>query len=165
MIKKRDNIFSKIAQLVTKERHVAVVAAVVSLFSLVGYNIPLLRGVAQSVEGGMNGVLIFSGIVAILLAVHFMLTYLLLYVGRIVGKAIIAISFICNSLSLYFINCYEVLITSEMMGNVFNTRYSEASGYMSLTGVLYFLFLGLLIVLYALHQDDVHLPFFDISLV
>ena len=108
MIKKRDNIFSKIAQLVIKERHVAVVAAVVSLFSLVGYNIPLLRGVAQSVEGGMNGVLIFSGIVAILLAVHFMLTYLLLYVGRIVGKTIIAISFICNSLSLYFINCYEV---------------------------------------------------------
>jgi lipid A ethanolaminephosphotransferase len=130
MIRRRENILTKIVSLVTRERHVAWVAALVSLFSLVGYNIPLLQGVAQSVEGGMNGILIFSGLVAILLAVHFMLAYLLLYVGRTVGKIIIALSFICNSLSLYFINCYEVLITSEMMGNVFNTRYSEASGYM-----------------------------------
>ena len=151
MIRKRENILSKIAQFVTKERHVAVVAAVVSLFSLIGYNIPLFRGVAESVEGGMNGVLIFGGLMAILLAVHFMLAYLLLYLGRTVGKVIIALSFICNSLSLYFINCYEVLITSEMMGNVFNTRYSEASGYTSLTGVLYFVLLGILpcILLFA----------------
>ena len=144
MIRRRENILSKIVSLVTRERHVAWVAALVSLFSLVGYNIPLLQGVAQSVEGGMNGILIFSGITAIILAVHFVLAYLLLYLGRTVGKIIIALSFICNSLSLYFINCYEVLITSEMMGNVFNTRYSEASGYMSLTGVIYFVLLGLL---------------------
>jgi lipid A ethanolaminephosphotransferase len=144
MIRRRENILTKIVSLVTRERHVAWVAALVSLFSLVGYNIPLLQGVAQSVEGGMNGILIFSGITAIILAVHFVLAYLLLYLGRTVGKIIIALSFICNSLSLYFINCYEVLITSEMMGNVFNTRYSEASGYMSATGVIYFVLLGLL---------------------
>ena len=144
MIRRRENILTKIVSRVTRERHVAWVAALVSLFSLVGYNIPLLQGVAQSVEGGMNGILIFSGITAIILAVHFVLAYLLLYLGRTVGKIIIALSFICNSLSLYFINCYEVLITSEMMGNVFNTRYSEASGYMSPTGVIYFVLLGLL---------------------
>lgn len=122
--------------------HIAIVAALVSIFTLVAYNIPLLKGVAESLEGGFNGVLIFSSLTIIILAVHFVLVYLLLYIGRIVGKIIISISFIFNSLALYFINSYEVLITSEMMGNVFNTRYSEASGYFSLSGVAYFLLLG-----------------------
>lgn len=124
--------------------HIALFSALLSIFSLVAYNIPLFKGVAESLEGGFNGVLIFGGLAVIILAVHFLLVYLLLYVGRIVGKIIIAISLVCNSLALYFINSYEVLITSEMMGNVFNTRYSEASGYFSLSGVAYFLFLGLL---------------------
>ena len=127
-----------------KPCHIALFSALVSIFTLVGYNIPFLRGVLQSLEGGFNGVLIFGGVTIIVLAVHFLLVYLLIYVGRTVGKVIIAISLICNALALYFINSYEVLISSEMMGNVFNTRYSEASGYFSLSGVGYFLLLGVL---------------------
>ena len=135
--------------------HIALFSALLSIFSLVAYNIPLFKGVAESLEGGFNGVLIFGGLAVIILAVHFLLAYLLLYVGRTVGKIIIAISLICNSLALYFINSYEVLITSEMMGNVFNTRFSEASGFFSLSGVAYFLFLGLLpcVVLFMTKLD------------
>ena len=75
-----------------------------SIFSLVAYNIPLFRGVAESLEGGFNGALIFGGLAVIILAVHFLFAYLLLYVGRTVGKIVIAISLVCNSLALYFIN-------------------------------------------------------------
>ena len=135
--------------------HIALFSALLSIFSLVAYNIPLFRGVAESLEGGFNGALIFGGLAVIILAVHFLLAYLLLYVGRTVGKIVIAISLVCNSLALYFINSYEVLITSEMMGNVFNTRFSEASGFFSLSGVAYFLFLGLLpcVVLFMAKLD------------
>jgi lipid A ethanolaminephosphotransferase len=132
------------ATALTRPCHIALFSALVSLFTLVAYNIPLLKGVVESLEGGLNGVLIFGGLVAIILAVHFLLVYLLLYLGRTVGKIVIAISLICNSLALYFINGYEVLITSEMMGNVFNTRYSEASGFFSLSGVAYVVLLGIL---------------------
>ena len=128
----------------SKPIHIALFSAILSLFTLVGYNIPLLKGVAESTEQGANGVIIICSIAILIFAIHTLLIYLLIYFCRSVGKAIIAISLIFNALALYFINSYEVLITSEMMGNVFNTRYSEASGYFSLSGVLYFVLLGII---------------------
>lgn len=133
-----------LGKIFSKPIHLALFSAILSLFTLVGYNIPLMKGVMESTEQGANGILIVCSIAIILVAVHMLLIYLLIYLGRIVGKIIIAISLLFNALALYFINSYEVLITSEMMGNVFNTRYSEASGYFSLSGVLYFLLLGVL---------------------
>ena len=132
-----------LGRLFSKPMHIALFAAMLSLFTIVGYNIPLLRGVMESTEEGANGIIILCSIAIILFAVHMLLIYLLIYCGRIVGKTIIAISLLFNALALYFINGYEVLITSEMMGNVFNTRYSEASGYFSLSGILYFVLLGI----------------------
>lgn len=129
-------------RLFSKPIHIALFSAMLSLFTLVGYNIPLLRGVAEATEPGINGILILCSIAIIIVAAHMLLSYLLIYIGRMVGKIIIAISLVFNALALYFINNYEVLITSEMMGNVFNTRYSEASGFFSLSGVAYFLLLG-----------------------
>lgn len=144
MTKNREWSTKGIKNLFSRPIHIATLSALVSIFTLVGYNIPLFKGVAESLEGGFNGVLIFVSLTVMILAVHFLLVYLLLYVGRIVGRLIIAMSFVCNAVALYFINCYEVLVTSEMMGNVFNTRYSEASGYLSLSGALYILLLGAL---------------------
>lgn len=128
----------------SKPIHIALFSALLSLFTLVGYNIPLLKGVAESTEQGANGVIITCSIAILIFAIHTLLIYLLIYFCRSVGKVIIAISLLFNALALYFINSYEVLITSEMMGNVFNTRYSEASGYFSLSGVLYFVLLGII---------------------
>lgn len=128
----------------SKPIHIALFSALLSLFTLVGYNIPLLKGVAESTEQGANGIIITCSIAILIFAIHTLLIYLLIYFCRSIGKAIIAISLIFNALALYFINSYEVLITSEMMGNVFNTRYSEASGYFSLSGVLYFVLLGII---------------------
>lgn len=128
----------------SKPIHIALFSALLSLFTLVGYNIPLLKGVAESTEQGANGIIITCSIAILIFAIHTLLIYLLIYFCRSVGKVIIAISLLFNALALYFINSYEVLITSEMMGNVFNTRYSEASGYFSLSGVLYFVMLGII---------------------
>lgn len=132
----------------SKPIHIALFSALLSLFTLVGYNIPLLKGVAESTEQGANGIIIICSIAILIFAIHTLLIYLLIYFCRSVGKAIIAISLLFNALALYFINSYEVLITSEMMGNVFNTRYSEASGYFSLSGVLYFVLLGIIPCIY-----------------
>ncbi len=125
-----------------------VVCYVLSLFTLVAYHIPLLTVVAQNVDGALNWVLLFGGIMVLLLVLNFMFYYLLLYLGRIVGKCILALLFVGNAISLYFINTYKVLIDEGMMGNVFNTQYSEASSYFSLSAVLYVLFLGILPCVY-----------------
>lgn len=125
-------------------------ALLLSLFTLVAYHYPLLRVVAENTDGGLNSVLIIGGFALAMVAVNFLIYYLLLYLGRIVGKLILALSFIFNGIALYFIVGYEVLITDMMMGNVFNTRFSEASGYFSLSAVAYTLLLGVAPALYIL---------------
>ena len=77
-----------------------------------------------------------------MLTANYLLYYLLLWLGRTVGKIVIALSLIADAICLYFINTYEVLVTEMMMGNVFNTRLTEASEFISPIGALYILFLG-----------------------
>ncbi len=126
-----------------KEFSLWVVCALLSIFTLVAYHIPFFRCVCVNVEGGGNAVLIVLGLVVLMLAANYFLYYLLLYCGRIVGRCIVAATLIGDAVSLYFINTYDVYIDITMMGNVFNTQYSEASGYFSVAAVLYVLLLGI----------------------
>lgn len=119
---------------------------VVSLFTTLMFHAPLMRAV---VEGDAPWLIVVS-IVVLLVVVNFLLSTILLYLGRIVGRVLMATLMVGNAMALYFINTYEVLLTRQMMGNVFNTRYSEASGYFGLDAVLYILILGLLPALYTL---------------
>lgn len=118
------------------------ISSVLSLFTLVAFHWPFFRLVLGNIEGGFNGVLITGGLGVLMFALNFLVYYLVLFLGRFAGKCILAFTFIGNAISLYFINTYQVLITDKMMGNVFNTRYSEASGFFSWSAVWYLLFLG-----------------------
>ena len=118
--------------------------ALLSSFTLLAFHIPFFRVVFNNSDWSLNGLLIKGGLAVIMFALNYLIYYLLLYAGRIVGKIRLAISFICNSIAFYFITTYEVLITDKMMGNVFNTQYSEASSFMSFQTVLYLLFWGIL---------------------
>lgn len=129
---------------IRQRRDVTKLALFLSIFTLLVYNIPLVKLVVNSVDSDFNGFIISTSVIVLLLVLNYILYYLLLFCFRVVGKYIIAFTFIGNAISLYFINSYNTLITAEMMGNVFNTRPSEAGGYFSLTAVLYFLILGLL---------------------
>ena len=113
------------------------ISSVLSLFTLVAFHWPFFRLVLGNIEGGFNGVLITGGLGVLMFALNFLVYYLVLFLGRFVGKCILAFTFIGNAISLYFINTYQVLITDKMMGNVFNTRYSEASGFFSWSAVWY----------------------------
>ena len=128
---------------------------VLSIFTTLAFHIPAFKAVLDNIESGWNGILIFVSVAILMLAVNYFFYYLLLWLGRFVGKIIIAFTFIADAISLYFINTYEVLITDMMMGNVFNTRFSEAEGFFSLSAVLYILFLGIppCIYLFAKRTD------------
>lgn len=119
-----------------------VVSMALSIFTAVAFHIPFFRQAMANIEGGFNGVMIIGGLGIIMLALNFFFYYLLLYVGRTAGKVILAITFIGNAITLYFINTYEVLVTDQMMGNVFNTQFSEASGFFSPAFIFYILLLG-----------------------
>jgi len=124
------------------------VSLLLSAFTLIAYHIPVFTYAANNVDSDLNGVLIMGGAAIIMLALNYWFYYTLLYITRILGKIILSLMFIGNSVAFYFINTYEVLITDKMMGNVFNTRYSEASGFFSYIALLYILFLGILPCIY-----------------
>ena len=125
---------------------------VLSLYTLIAYHAPLFRVVIENIEGGINGVIITAGLAVLMLATNFLIANMLLYLCRGVGKWIIALSLVADAIMLYFVNTYDVLVTDSMMGNVFNTRYSEASGYFSLSAVLYVVLLGILPAIYIVSR-------------
>lgn len=116
---------------------------ILSLYTVIAFNIPAFRIVLENIECNWNGALIFSSVAILMTVLNYLFHYLLLWLGRAVGKGIVAFTLIGNAISLYFINIYNAWITDSMMGNVFNTRYSEASGFFSVAAVLYILFLGI----------------------
>ena len=95
---------------------------VLSAFTVLAYHFPFFRLVLDNTEGGLNGTLIFAGLGVLMLALNFFFYYLVLYLGRFIGRCILGFMFIADAVTLYFINTYEVLVTDKMMGNVFNTQ-------------------------------------------
>lgn len=124
------------------------ISLVLSVFNLIAFHFPVFSYAAKNVENGWNGALIIVSSAIIMLALNYFVYYTLFYFGRFLGKILLAFTFIGNAIALYFINTYEVLITDRMMGNVFNTRYSEASAFFSYIAIAYILILGLIPCVY-----------------
>ncbi len=118
-------------------------AAVLSVYTLFAYHFPFFRAVVRNVEADFNGALITGGLFLVMLALNFLIYYLILFLGKLAGKILLAVTFICNSICFHFIVTYNTLITDKMMGNLFNTQYSEASGFITLGFFLYILLLGI----------------------
>lgn len=144
------NIYSRTKAYFAKPLSVTWLCLILSVATLLIYHFPFFDYVTENIECDFNGVLIFTTLVVAMLAVNFLVYYLLLYLCRMVGRVLLALLFVGNAICLYFINTYEVLITSDMMGNVFNTRFSEASGFFSTSAVIYFVVLGLLPAAYVI---------------
>jgi len=127
-----------------KKVRLSLYCLVLSIFTVVAYHLPFFRHAIGCIDPGFNGVMLIVSAALMLLILDFFLYYVLVFLGRFVGKCIVAFTLFGDAVMLYFVNNYEVLVTDEMMGNVINTQYSEASGFFSLAFVLYII--GLCVV-------------------
>ena len=131
-------------------------SCVVSIGTLLLYNIPFFNYVADSSNEGTGGKLfLMASLVVIMLALNFMMTYLTMFLTRTVGRILLAILSIINATAVYFILTYNVIIDATTIENVFNTRYSEASGFFSWSLWLFIIAFGVLPALYCLLQPVV----------
>lgn len=115
---------------------------VLAAWTVAVYHVPFFRHATGHMEGGWNAALLTTSAALLMLGADFLVYYLLLYLGRIVGKCLLALTMIGNAIMLFFMNSYEVLVTRSMMGNVLNTQQSEASSFFSWGMVFYVLLLG-----------------------
>lgn len=130
-------------------------AWVLSLISALLFHYPMFHYVATHIEvWSWNGLLLMVSLVIALLLANQFAYHLVYYLLRKIGQGILILTLLFNALCVYFINTYSVIIDESMMGNVFNTQYSEASSFFSLQGVLFFVLLGILPV-YAVARIQV----------
>ncbi len=139
----------------TLKRPISLLAfsCIVSIGTLLLYNIPFFRFVIDNSNESTIGVVwLMISLVVIMLLVNFMMTYLTMFCMRIVGRILLAILSIINATSIYFILTYSVIIDENTIRNVFNTRYSEASGFFSLSLWIFIFVFGILPALYCIIQ-------------
>ena len=131
-------------------------SCIVSIGTLLLYNIPFFQFVIdKGNESEVSVVWLVVSLVAIMLAVNFMMTYLVMFCLRMVGRILLAILSLINATAVYFILTYNVIIDATTIENVFNTRYSEASGFFSWSLWLFILVFGVLPALFCLFQPVV----------
>lgn len=130
-----------------------VFSCIVSVGTMLLYNIPFFNyAVENTTESGFGRVLLMASLVVLMLVVNFMMTYLMMFLMRTMGRILLAILAVINATALYFIMTYSVIIDEITIGNVFNTRYSEASGFFSWSLWLFLLVMGVLPAIYCLVQ-------------
>lgn len=120
-------------------------AILLSVLNFILYHYPFFHFVSKNVEpSSFNGIIIIVSLSIIVLVANFFAFYLFLFLSKIVGKSLIILFFILNSICVYFANTYSAIIDESMIGNVFNTNYAESSAFFSFKLVLYILVLGVL---------------------
>lgn len=127
-------------------------SCIVSIGTLLLYNLPFFQFV---IDKSSESVWLVVSLVIIMLAVNFMMTCLAMFCLRIVGRILLAIFSVINATAVYFILTYNVIIDATTIENVFNTRYSEASGFFSWGMWLFILVFGVLPALFCLLQPVV----------
>ena len=131
-------------------------SCIVSIGTLLLYNIPFFNYVSQNTNESTGGIIFLqASLVIIMLALNFMLTYLSMWLLRIVARILLAIFAIINATAVYFIITYSAIINATTIENVFNTRYSEASGFFSWSLWMFIAVFGVLPALYSLMQPVV----------
>ncbi|MBR5595139.1 MAG: sulfatase-like hydrolase/transferase [Alistipes sp.] len=145
-----ENKIERIKQWFKKPLGIVWFCVAISLFTLIAYHKPLFSYVINNVESGFSGVLIVISFVILLLVFNFMFAMLIIKPLRMVGRVIVAISMLANGAAIYFVSSSNVLLTRDVMGNLFNTRVSEASGFITVGMFLYIIIFGLLPALYVI---------------
>ena len=146
----------KIKSLINRPISLFAFSAIVSLATMLLYNIPFFEYALQNTNQS-TGVRLFlmASLVVVMLLVNFMMTYLIMYLMRMAGRILLAILAIINATSLYFIITYNIIIDEITIGNVFNTRYSEASGFFSWSLWAFIIAFGVLPGLFCVLQPVV----------
>ena len=128
-------------------------SCIVSFATLLLYNIPFFSYVADNHNDSFTGRLfLLVSIAVIMLVLNFVMTCVVMFLLRMVGRIVLALLSLINATAVYFVFTYSVMIDATTIENVFNTRYSEASGFFSWHLWLFIIVFGALPALFCLLQ-------------
>lgn len=109
------------------------------------YNWPLFSFSIKNLDGfTLNSLQTLMTVFAAIYLVTTLVLYLLFIISRRLGKAVCVVFALANSLAVYFVVTYNVILDRTMIGNIFNTQYSESEQFLSPKLAIYFILLGIL---------------------
>ncbi|MBA1438177.1 MAG: phosphoethanolamine--lipid A transferase EptA [Epsilonproteobacteria bacterium] len=115
------------------------------LSNIILYHLPFFHYVTDHLKLNNPGSFATMLCVSIaLFGVNAFLFYLVASISARFFKFFLIITSLGNALAFYFVQTYSVILDRSMMGNVFNTRYSEASAYFDPIIFLYIFLLGII---------------------
>lgn len=116
-----------------------------SFLNFLFFHLPFYNYVFSNVDyKSINGIVLIISLIVLMLVLNAFVFYLLFSLSRHVGKFLLVIFFLINSVAVYFINTYSVIIDESMIGNILNTNYEESSSFFSFKLVFYIILLGIL---------------------
>lgn len=122
---------------------------IISVLNFVLFHFGFFNFVFNNIDyKSFNGILLIVSLFILMVVANFFAFYLVLYLLRIVGKILLAITFILSAFSVYFINTYSIIVDESMIGNVLNTNYEESSSFFSWKLIFYVIFFGILPAVY-----------------
>ena len=109
------------------------------------YNIAFFTFIAENVSiWTWGGFLIFLSASTIVFLFNLWLFSFLMMFGLPIFKLVGVLITLINAIAIHYMTNFNVILDRSMMGNIFNTRFSEASELITLKLFLYLLLLGVL---------------------
>lgn len=116
-----------------------------SLINTVLYNGALYSFLASNLDlYSISGILIAASVVVVVFIVNILFISILSTVAHIAVKPLFIITALINSVALYYLVSYQVILDRTMMGNIFNTRSSESLELLTPTLFIYILLLSVI---------------------
>ena len=116
-----------------------------AFIDIVLYHFPLFKYAASNINlSNSSSFLIYTSILIALYTITAFLFFLVAFISKKLFKIFLILTFIGNSIAVYFILTYGVIIDKSMMSNVFNTNYAETSAYFNTKIFLYIFVLGII---------------------
>jgi lipid A ethanolaminephosphotransferase len=129
-----------------------------SILNLLFFYYPFFLFVFNNIDyKSFNGIIVIISLVILAIAMNYFVFNLFFFLSRFVGKTLLVLSFFINSIAVYFINTYGVILDESMIGNVYNTNYEEAGSFFSMMLIVYIFFLGVLPSIYIIKVKIIHI--------
>ncbi len=101
-----------------------------SVLNFIFFHFPFYTFVFKNVDyKSFGGIVLIGSLMVLMLVMNALVLYLFFSASRRFGKSILVLFFLINSVAVYFVNTYSVILDETMIGNILNTRYSESSGF------------------------------------
>ena len=145
------NNLKNILDNISKEISLTRFSIILSIINFLFYHFGFFRYSFDKIDiNGFSSIMLIICLFVIVLVANFFAFFLIISLFRKAGKILIAICFVLSAISAYFINTYNVIVDESMMGNVFNTKYEEASGFFSVKMFLFVIVFGVLPAIYTI---------------